>query len=223
MSYNRWRPQAATTAKGQPMDALSSQIASKRFDVVKRGYEPAAVDSYLARIGEQVAKTEDALRVARTRIEALEHRTRDVSAADTVVRTAFLAAADSKAKLIEEAQAKADQIIAEAEQRAAQLGGTSGSPELESLLLEARRRLEESERAALARREQAEREAAEIIARAKAKAGRADEKDVPDAAAAADELSRLVATLGSLKEAARQGLQEAASLEADIEAVISER
>lgn len=206
------------------MDAMSTQIASRRFDIVKRGYDPGAVSSYLAKIGDQVAKLEDELRVARKRIQDLEHRTKDVSAADTVVRTAFLAAADSKAKLIEEAEARARQIIEEAERRAAQLGGASGSAEAESLLLEARRRLEDSERAALARREQAEREAEQIIAAAKQRVAESPPStDERVASEAADELSRLVATLGSLKDAARQGLEQAASLEADIEAVIAER
>jgi DivIVA domain-containing protein len=205
------------------MDALSTQISSRRFETVKRGYDQDGVDSYLAKIGDQVGKLEDALRVARTRIEDLEHAAKDVSTADTVVRTAFLAAAESKAKLIAEAESKAKDIVEDAEVRAAQLGGTSGSPQAEALLLEARRRLEESERDAVARREQAEREAAEIIAAAKAKvAGAANGESEGEASEAADELSRLVETLGSLKEAARQGLAQAASLEADIEAVIAE-
>lgn len=205
------------------MDAMSTQIASRTFDTVKRGYDKSAVDAYLARIGDQVGKLEDELRVARKHIQQLEHRAKDVSAADTVVRTAFLAAAESKAKLIEEAEAKADQIVAAAEARAAQVGGASGASEVESLLLEARRRLEESERAAVARREQAEREAAEIIAAAEARVARAGAPVADEhASEAADELSRLVETLGSLKEAARQGLEQAASLEADIESVIAE-
>ncbi len=205
------------------MDALSTQISSRSFDKVKRGFDPGAVTSYLAKLGDQVAKLEDELRVARKRIQDLQHRTKDVSAADTVVRTAFLAAADSKAKLIEEAEVKARQIIQDAEMRAAQLGGNTGSAEAEALLLEARRRLEDSERAALARREQAEREAQEIIAAAKERvADTAPTVDEGGASQAADELSRLVETLGSLKEAARQGLEEAASLEADIEAVIAD-
>jgi DivIVA domain-containing protein len=210
------------------MDALSTQIASRSFDTVKRGYDTAAVDSYLAKLGDQVGKLEDEVRVARKHIQQLEHRAKDASAADTVVRTAFLAAAESKAKLIEEAEAKARQIIAAAEAQAAQVvqaqaGAAGGSAEVESLLNEARRKLDESERAAAARREQAEREAAEIIAVAEARVARSTATGDEGASGAADELSRLVATLGSLKEAARQGLEQAATLEADIESVIAER
>ena len=78
--------------KGLRMDTLSTQIASRTFDIVKRGYEPGAVDAYLRKIGDQVGKLEDAIRVGRKHVEALELRTKDVVDADTVVRTAFLAA-----------------------------------------------------------------------------------------------------------------------------------
>ena len=205
------------------MDALSTQIGSHKFEIVKRGYEPATVDDYLERIGDQVAKLEDSLRSARSRITDLEHRTKDVRDANTVVRTAFLAAAESKAKLIAEAEARAAEIIADAERRATSNARPAIAEEAESLLLEARRRLDESERLAVARREQAEREAAEIIATARTRAGERAPVSGSDALEAADELSRLVATLGSLKEAARHGLAQAASLEADIEAAIAQR
>ena len=205
------------------MDALSTQIESRSFKIVKRGYESAAVDSYLEKIGDQVAKLEDSLRVARSRIADLEHRTKDVGDADTVVRTAFLAAAESKAKLIAEAQARADEIISDARFAAAAVSGPGAAEEAQSLLLEAQRRLDESERLAMARREEAEREAAEILATARTRvATSATEPSGQDASEAADELSRLVETLGSLKKAARSGLEQAASLEADIEAVIAE-
>jgi DivIVA domain-containing protein len=205
------------------MDALSTQISSRKFDSVKRGYEPAAVDAYLAKIGDQVGKLEDALRAARSRIEDLERRTRDVNQADTVVRTAFLAAADAKARLIAEAEVKATDIIAAAESRAAAASSADARVEVESMLLEARRRLEESERHALALRTEAEREAAAIVAAAQAKASAGGPgSSQGEATAAADELSRLVDTLGSLKEAARKGVDEAAALGADIELVVGE-
>lgn len=205
------------------MDILSTQIASRNFDIVKRGYEPGAVDAYLQKIGDQVGKLEDAIRVGRKRIEALELRTKDVADADTVVRTAFLAAAESKAKLIAEAESRAKEIISDAKRQAASLAAISVESEGESLLFEARRRLEESERSAMARREQAEREAAEIISAARSRlSGPLAPRSGEDIGDAADELGRLVETLGSLKEAARQGLEQAASLGADIDAAIAD-
>lgn len=207
------------------MDALSTRVASRKFETVKRGYDPQAVDSWLSKVGDEVAKLEDALRVARSQVDDLERRTRKVSNADTVVSTAFLAAADSKAKLIAEAEERARDIIAAAEQRAAMLAGGSGEPDrnVEEMLREAKLRLEESERFATARRAEAEREAAAIIEAAKQRVAET-EGATPDheADAAADELGRLVQTLGSLKEAARKGLEEVASLDADIDAVIGD-
>lgn len=207
------------------MDALSTRIASRKFDTVKRGYDRDAVDSWLSKVGDEVGKLEDALRVARSQVDELERRSRNVNNADTVVSTAFLAAADSKAKLIAEAEERARHIIAKAEQHAAMLSGRSGEPseQVEEMLREAKLRLEESERFATARRAEAEREAAAIIEAAKRRV--ADTEAAPateEAEAAADELGRLVQTLGSLKEAARKGLEEVVSLDADIEAVIGD-
>lgn len=210
--------------RGGLMDALSTQIASRKFETVKRGYDPAVIDAYLSKIGDQVAKLEDSLRVARSRIEDLEHQTRDVRDADTVVQTAFLAAAEAKARLIAEAEAKAAQIIAQAESRAAAMDKPNlVTDEADSLLREARRRLEESERHATARRLEAEQEAARIISAAKDRVVGIDAPPTDDPAAAADELNRLVETLGSLKKVARQGLEQAENLGAEIEAVIGEQ
>ena len=206
------------------MDTLSMQIASRRFDTVKRGYDQRTVDTYLSKLGDQVATLEDALRAARSHVETLEHRTRDVRDADTVVKTAFLAAAEAKAKLIEEGRAKAAEIIAEAEKSAVMIRAAGeSSDEAESMLREARLRVEESQRDAVIRREEAEREAAAIISAAKARVSAADSPySGSGSAAAADELESLVATLGALKEAAREGLEQTASLEADIAAAVGE-
>ena len=119
--------------------------------------------------------------------------------------------------------ANANEIIADAKRQAASFGAVPVETEAQSLLFEARRRLEESERSAMARREQDEREAAEIISAARSRLSEpmalSSGEDMGDAA---DELGRLVETLGSLKEAARQGLEQAASLGADIEAAIAD-
>lgn len=208
------------------MDALSTQIASRKFERVKHGYDPKAVESWLAKVGDHMAKLEDALRAANSRIDELERLTRDVKDADAVVRTAFLAASDAKAKLIAEAEARARQIVAQAEKRAAELDSGAASTshdQVESMLSEARTRIEESERFAAARRAEAEREAVEIIQAARERlteAGSSGRDEEAEEATA--ELRRLVATLGSLKQAARQGLEQAEQLEADIEAVIGD-
>ena len=77
-------------------------------------------------------------------------------------------------------------------------------------------------RLAVARRQEAEREAAGIIAAAHDRASGGNDPE-PDSAAAAEELNRLVETLGTLKETALQGLEQVESLGDDIEAVVGER
>jgi cell division initiation protein len=208
------------------MDALSTQIASRTFDTVKRGYDKRAVDAYLTRLGEQVGKLEDELRVVRSRLEVVEKQTRDVRDADTIVKTAFLAAAESKAKLIAEAESTATEIISAAEQRAetiAPVASTTSGEDAAAILLEAKRRLEDSERQARVRREEAELEARAIIASAKARVAEGgDEFSREETAAAAEELKHLVEALGALKEAAGS-LGRAEKPSSDVESIVGNR
>ncbi len=200
--------------RGGSMDALSTQVASRKFAVTRKGYDPAKVDAYLTKVGDLVAKLEDELRVARSRIDALERQSRDVRDADTVVKTAFLAAAEAKSKLMAEAEHKAERI---AGSTAAEAAGDEAS----LLLLQAKQHLEDSERRATERRMEAEHEAMAIIddARSRASAGTAPGTEVAEAA---DELQKLMETLGALKETARDGLEQVASIEADIDAAAPE-
>lgn len=211
--------------RGGSMDALSTQVASRKFAVTRKGYDPAKVDAYLTKVGDLVAKLEDELRVARSRIDALERQSRDVRDADTVVKTAFLAAAEAKSKLMAEAEAKAASIIAEAEHKAERIAASTAveaaGDEASLLLLQAKQHLEDSERRATERRMEAEHEAMAIIddARSRASAGTAPGTEVAEAA---DELQKLMETLGALKETARDGLEQVASIEADIDAAAPE-
>ena len=206
------------------MDALSTQISSRSFDTVRRGYDPRAVDSYLAKLGEQVAKIEDELRVVRSKLETVEKQTQNIRDADTIVKTAFLAAAESKAKLIAEAETTAAEIIGAAEDKAQGIaaGAEAGDEREEAMamLREARRRLEESERQAVARREEAELEAQAIITAARTRIETGGAPLEEGVTAAAKELTHLVDELAALREAAMQGLGQTASLESEIAAVV---
>lgn len=209
------------------MDALSTQISSRSFDRVRRGYDQRAVDSYLTKLGDQVSKLEDELRVVRSKLEAVEKQTQDIRDADTIVKTAFLAAAESKAKLIAEAQTTAAEIIGAAEDKAQGVAASSkGQDDREKaalILQEARRRLEESEREAAARRQEAELEAKAIIAAAQSRVETGEAALQEGAISAAEELKHLVDELGALREAAEQGLGQTARLESEIEAVVGSR
>ena len=208
------------------MDALSTQITSRTFDTVRRGYDPGAVDAYLKRLADQVARLEDEIRVGRSRIDALERQTRDVKDADTVVRTAFLAAAEAKANLMAEAEEKASEILAGAELKAREMAHSAAAAtageQATALIVEAERKLADSERVAAATREEAERAAFAIIDSARERASEPPGAEPSGAAAAAAELQDLLDTLGSLKEAAREGVQRAASLDAEIGTAVSD-
>ena len=103
------------------MDSLASRITGTEFPLVKKGYDPDAVDTFIESISKSVVGLEEELSVAKAKAAKLEDRLRSTSDADTVVQTAFLAAAEAKAKLLQEAEARGAEIIAAAEARAAEI------------------------------------------------------------------------------------------------------
>ena len=201
------------------MDSLSTRVASQEFPTAKRGYDPAAVDAYLSSLGREISKLEGELSATRTKLVALEKRIKDNKDADTVVSTAFLAAAESKRKLLEDAEQRAAQMIADAEAAVANIKPPSNEEldglrdEAEQILNRARRHLAESRDEANRMLLEAKEEADEILGEARRSAlsavrdGQSEMEG--DVDAVRDELQRLVLMLRSLKAAVREGFDYA--------------
>ena len=201
------------------MDSLSTRVASQEFPTANRGYDPAAVDAYLRSLGREISKLEGELSATRTKLVALEKRIKDNKDADTVVSTAFLAAAESKRKLLEDAEQRAAQMIADAEAAVANIKPPSNEEldelrdEAEHILNRARRHLAESRDEADRMLLEAKEEADEILGEARRSAlsavreGQSEMEG--DVDAVRDELQRLVLMLRSLKAAVREGFDYA--------------
>jgi DivIVA domain-containing protein len=214
------------------MDLLSTRVASHEFPTTKRGYDPAAVDAYLRALGREVSKLEGELSVTRTKLSSLEKRLKDNKDADTVVSTAFLAAAESKRKLLEDAEQRAAQMIAEAEAAVADIKPPSNEEldelrdEAEQILNRARRHLSESRDEADRMLSEAKEEADEVLGEARRSAlsavrnGQSEVEGNVDAVR--DELQRLVLMLRSLKSAVREGFDYAEAGSEQLRVVLGE-
>ena len=197
------------------MNPLSTKITGHAFETVKRGYEPAAVDRYLRDLVGAVEALEDELTIAQTKIAALEKRVRGDRDADTVVQTAFLAAAEAKSKLLEEAEYKAKEIIAAAEARAQGMTAGTGLDDSAAILEEAKllkaeaeKRLHEAKQEARDVVAHADQEAKAILSAARAEAGRPVDSHEASAGRDQAELQRITTLLEHLDSAVAAALRE---------------
>lgn len=215
------------------MDSLSARITAQRFETLKRGgYDPDQVDAHLRDMARQVESLELDMGAAATKITTLEKRIQGSQDADTVVQTAFLAAAETKAKMLEDAERKASEIISQAEQRAGRATGEPPSDVAESRS-KAQDILVNAEQQGLASREQADgvmgeaqREAARILETARRQAiitvtGSRTEAEEQTRTARA-ELEHVTDMLRTLKAAIMDGLDHAVEQSDELKLILDE-
>lgn len=213
------------------MDSLASRVTGAEFSLVKRGYDPDAVDDFIESIGKGIVALEEELSVAKAKAAKLEDRLRSTSDADTVVQTAFLAAAEAKAKLLQEAETRSDEIIAAAEAKAAEIAAEitteDGRPDAARAIEHARARAEEIEAQALALLEEARRKAEDLVADAqRVAAGVAVDEDDPVVMRtdeAREELHRIMWLLKTVKQAVHTGLVAAQEEAPELELVLNDQ
>lgn len=212
------------------MDSLSSRAAGTEFPLAKRGYEPDVVDAFKDSVVRDAAVLEEELAVAKAKGAQLEVRLRQTGDADTVVQTAFLAAAEAKAKLLQEAEARGAQIIAKAEEQAAQIaasGGPATDGEVRAQPMDdALANAKQIEIEAITLLEDAKREAENIIAEAQRTAlqavGEGRDAVMERADTAREELHRLMWLLKTVKQAVLTGLVAAQEEAPELELVIDD-
>lgn len=213
------------------MDSLASRVTGTEFPLVKKGYDPDAVDTFIESISKSVVALEEELSVAKAKAVKLEDRLRSTSDADTVVQTAFLAAAEAKAKLLQEAEARGAEIIAAAEAKAAEIANEitteDGSPDAARAIEHARTRAAEIEHQALALLEEARTEAEGLVTDAqRVAAGMAVDEDDPIVTrtdAAREELHRIMWLLKTVKQAIHTGLVAAQEDAPELELVLNDQ
>lgn len=152
------------------MQTLAQRIRSKEFARSRRGFDAEEVETFLETLANEVEALESELRKEAVRANALERRVQTPEQAEGNLEAAFLAAAETKQKLIDEAQERARQIIIEARGEAERLVEVPKSEahraqeETTAILLQAKERLEAASREAAAIEERARAESAQLEA-----------------------------------------------------------
>jgi len=161
------------------MEWVTTAIDSKEFETVRRGYETAAVDAFLASLRTHATTLEDQLRLAHVKVASLEKKIVGVKEREAAAEAAYVAAAEEKQKLLNEAEARAAEIVrsAAAGVRGDGEDGEGIRRDAERILLQAKKQLEavERERATAGSDSgtivrEAQRRAEELVAQAQAEA-----------------------------------------------------
>jgi len=126
------------------MDARPPENTPRRFDVTLRGYDTRQVDEHVAQLEAKVTELHDRLRAAGIRTQALQKRLSAPQEAEEAIGAAYIAAAEAKHRLLEQAQLKADAIIEEANQHAQRLAGTDTARRITDADAEAQRIVHEA-------------------------------------------------------------------------------
>ncbi len=133
------------------MDTLASAIRGRDFEPSKRGYNKRAVDEFLEDLADNVARLEESLRQETLRSVALQRRLETAGEAVDSVEAAYIAAADAKQRLLDEAVKRAEEIVLSAEMQSERI---LTEPRIEAkrtrkeagdILLQAKARLESAE------------------------------------------------------------------------------
>ena len=123
----------ATTEAAPPRSGARG-VATERFALIRRGYDPQAVDRFLATVGEQMARLQGQVEWLRARSEHFERRSASateaayarvarqlvdlVRNADQAAQEVLTGAKQDAGRLLGSARAEADRILAEARQEA---------------------------------------------------------------------------------------------------------
>lgn len=152
------------------MQTIAKRIRSKEFSKGRKGFDADEVTTFLESVADDVEELETELRRETVRANALERRVQSPQEAEGSLEAAFLAAAETKQKLLDEAQERAREIIIGAREEADRLTEVPKTEarrvqeESSAILLQAKERLESAQREAAAIEERARAEATRLEA-----------------------------------------------------------
>ncbi|MFV1969523.1 MAG: DivIVA domain-containing protein [Acidimicrobiia bacterium] len=164
------------------MQSLTDQIRTKEFTRSRKGFDPDEVTEYLDKLADEVSELEADLRREGVRANALERKIQAPHKAEGNVEAAFLAAAESKQHLLDEAQDRAQQMITDARAEAARLvevpkmEAQRAQEESTAILFQAKERLESATREASSIEERAKAETTQLEAESAERGRRAVEE-----------------------------------------------
>ena len=100
------RSEGGRRRKGVSMQTLAQRIRAKEFARSRKGFDAGEVESFLEMLADEVEALESELRKESVRANALERRVLTPEQAEGNLEAAFLAAAETKQKLMKTAQTK---------------------------------------------------------------------------------------------------------------------
>lgn len=202
------------------MEPLSDVVARRTFTQTKRGYDMREVETFVAHAANRIRGIEAELAIARGKLTNYERSADATKDAGMVVQDAFRVATARRDEIIADAESKAASIIKEAELRAQGLAPRESVAEAEAevILAEAR---EEAGRLVVG----AEKRAREILRVARAEADRDAAVAMTDAREATStaqvEYRQISKQLKDLKTAVNRMLQDGAATSEEIRLVFS--
>lgn len=214
------------------METLSSAVEARVFDTVKKGgYDLEQVDRFMARVAEEALSLERQVTAAHAKVRGLERHLEGTKETDEAVGAAFLAAADAKDRILEDAGRRAHELLARAEAEATDLDTPRRELEMQ------RQQVDELLARAEAARDRADEEADGLLVAARKQAERIVAEARRDALAAIEESKqeaedwvqqvraehkRVALMLRGLKAAVREMLDDAAERNEAINVVLAE-
>ena len=210
---------------------LSDKLRETIFEQVRRGYDPIAVTSFLNKLSEEARQLEAALANANARVNALDRRLEERASNKNQVSAAFVAAADAKQSLLEDAGRQANRIIDKARDQAARLSGPHEDVEqsrlqVAELMLQAKRRLAKAEADAAEIIDVAKHQAETVTTRSRTEALAAIEGSKNEAeqllANAQNEYRRISLMLRGLRSAVRETIASGEAAHDEIRVVLDE-
>jgi cell division septum initiation protein DivIVA len=108
-------------ARGEVVELDAAQIREQRFEIVKRGFEPPAVETFLAEIAGEIERRDQELSEVTATIERLEGEIAEARGSEEALRLTLVAATQAKDEMLTAAKAEAEETVASATERAKEL------------------------------------------------------------------------------------------------------
>ena len=134
------------------MDLSPSAVRRKTFEMVRRGYDPQEVGSYLEALAERVAEQQRELDQVKSSLSGMEGELSDAKAAEEALQMTMIAATQAKDEMLANARTEADRLLSAAQAEAKESVESARRQSLE-LLETSRREAEEMAGAAKAENE----------------------------------------------------------------------
>ncbi len=103
------------------MELDAAQIREQRFEIVKRGFEVPAVETFIEEIANEMERRDRELAEMTATIERLEGEIGEARGSEEALRLTLVAATQAKEEMLAAAKAEAEETVASATERAKEL------------------------------------------------------------------------------------------------------